>query len=96
MLRKLQGAERASFPLEGSQWFNVADDLDEAGWRARVRLLDAEQQALSSAVEEVPIEKWSKNSPRSKNNRSTLVQKIESHDLEHPRQIQLWKRLREF
>jgi hypothetical protein len=92
--RMLRGDKRGSFPLKGSNWFPVADDLDEPTWRGYVRLLEDEHRELCRAVDEIPMVLWPEPPGSSKHTRLTLVQGIACHDVYHAGQIQLLKRLR--
>ena len=93
--RKLRGDKRGSFPIKGSNWFVVEDDLSTDAWRGHVRLLEAEHRTLRLAVDEIAEGLWSEKPTGSKYSRAALVQGIASHDLYHAGQIQLLKRLRD-
>jgi uncharacterized damage-inducible protein DinB len=93
--RMLRGDKRGSFPIKGSNWFAVEDDLSQAAWRGHVGLLDEEHRTLHQAVEEIPAGLWLEKPGGSEYTRAALVQGIASHDLYHAGQIQLLKRLQD-
>ena len=48
--RRLTGADRGSFPLEGSNWFRRPEETTERAWRADIALLDRMHRQLMEAV----------------------------------------------
>jgi hypothetical protein len=92
--RRLRGDKRGSFALKGSNWFPVADELDEQRWRAMVRLLVAEHEALRAAVASTPADRLGERKGGSRYTNLELIQGIAAHDLYHAGQVQLLKRLR--
>jgi hypothetical protein len=91
--RRLTGARRGSFPLEGSNWIERPDEFSTAAWHADIRLLDTMHQALRGAVEHLPASTLARRLPGSAVSRLDLVAGIAAHDLYHAGQIQLLKKL---
>jgi hypothetical protein len=87
---RLTGAARAAFPLEGEDWFELADDK-KLSWKKIVATLDAAQQRLSQAVSEVAS--GVRTSPLGEAERFDLVVGITGHAAYHAGQIQLLKTL---
>lgn len=48
--RRISGGKRGSFPLKGSDWFDVPSKLTKAQWRGYLELLDGEHKALREAI----------------------------------------------
>jgi hypothetical protein len=89
--RRLTGAPRGSFALDGSNWLSRPTEASERAWRSDLRLLDESHAALRSAVASL---KSSNLRTRAGNaTRQALVTGIAAHDLYHAGQIQLLKRL---
>ena len=82
--RRLTGEKRGSFPLKGSNWFARSGDGGEAAWRADLRLLNEQHEALRSAVAGLK---------RVDARQSRLIRGVAVHDLYHAGQIQVLKRL---
>jgi hypothetical protein len=91
--RRLTGARRGSFPLKGSNWFPVTDDLTDDQWGAHVGLLDSEHGALRQSVSTLPLAMLSQPLGDGAYTCRALILGIASHDLYHAGQIQLIKRL---
>jgi hypothetical protein len=95
--RRLVGAERGSFPLKGSNWFNRPDgDAGEKAWKADLDLLGHMHRELRDAVARLPEEDLDRVPPGSKFPFSELIVGATFHDIYHAGQIQLLKRLRPF
>ena len=91
-VRRLTGAKRGSFPLEGSNFF-VRDGGTEQQWRADLALLDSTHRTLREEVVKLSARDLSKVPPTSKVSNFALLSGIAAHDLYHAGQIQLLKRL---
>ena len=91
--RRLTGAGRGSFPLEGSNWFRRPEENTLRAWRADVALLDRMHITLIDAVESLSPKDLSRRPPRSKVSHFALISGVAAHDLYHAGQIQLLKRL---
>ncbi|HUQ86892.1 MAG TPA: DinB family protein [Vicinamibacterales bacterium] len=87
---RLTGAPRAEFPLEGEDWFELADEK-KLSWKTIVATLEASQQRLSQAVSE--IASGARISPLGEADRFDLVVGITGHAAYHAGQIQLIKKL---
>lgn len=92
-LRRLSGARRGSFPIEGSNWFERGDRAIEKAWRTDVALLDETHRALRDAVVTLSRRDLARTPARSKVRNFTLLSGVAAHDLYHAGQIQLLKRL---
>ena len=94
--RKLAGALRGSFPLEGSNWFarpGRGEANSASAWTADVGLLVIQHRRLREAVEALDPEALARPMPKSPNSPAFLVRGVAAHDLYHAGQIQLLKRL---
>jgi hypothetical protein len=91
--RRLRGEKRGSFPLKGSNWFDLTAPLSEPAWREYVYLLEAEHRALRAAVVEMPHKELYQKRAGSKVAKVTLIYGVAAHDVYHAGQIQLLKRL---
>ena len=87
---KLTGETAAAFPLDGEDWFELADE-SRLSWKEIVATLDAAQQRLSQAVSE--IASGARISPLGEAERFDLVVGITGHAAYHAGQIQLIKKL---
>ena len=91
--RRLTGAKRGSFPLEGSNWMKRPQDLTLKAWKADITLLEDTHRTLRAAVAGIRDSDLSKTPKGSKVSNLALVTGIAAHDLYHAGQIQLVKRL---
>jgi len=91
--RRLKGAPRGSFPLEGSNWFARPEALEMRAWRADVALLDATHRTWRSAVAALEDEDLRLMPRGSRVSTFALLSGVAAHDLYHAGQIQLLKRL---
>src|SRR5689334_8748479 len=64
--RRLTGAARGSFPLDGSNFFERPVQRTASAWRADLRLLDAIHQDLRAAVAATPARALTGRLPGSK------------------------------
>jgi hypothetical protein len=88
--RRLNGAPRGSFPLEGSNWF----DVDAArSWTDDLRMLVDEHRLLRAAVAAYPARALDKVVDDRKQTAAFTIRGIAAHDLYHAGQIQLLKAL---
>jgi uncharacterized damage-inducible protein DinB len=91
--RRLAGEKRGGFPLKGSNWFPVAADLDERGWRAILDLLESQHHALRAAVAAFDPARLDDHPPGSDLTWRDLIQGVAFHDVYHAGQIQGLRRL---
>ncbi len=91
--RRLTGAKRGSFALEGSNWFPRPLVPTLAAWRADLELLEASHRALRAAVADLAPARLPRRLPGSDFTVADLVTGIAAHDVYHAGQIQLLKRL---
>jgi len=91
--RRLTGARRGSFPLEGSNWFARGPAADERAWRADVALLDRMHRSLREAVAGLSARDLNRKPAGGSVSVFALLSGIAAHDLYHAGQIQLLKRL---
>ena len=91
--RRLTGAARGSFPLDGSNFFERPLTRTDAAWRADLRLLDTAHRDLRAAVAAAPARTLNARLPGSKVTRLRLITGAAAHDVYHAGQIQLLKKL---
>ena len=91
-LRRLTGATRGSFALEGSNWFERAGG-GEKEWRGDLALLDRAHAALRQAVATLSSRDLDATPAGSKVSNFKLLSGVAAHDLYHAGQIQLIKRM---
>ena len=95
--RKLAGALRGSFPLEGSNWFarpGRGEASSASAWTADVGLLVTQHRRLREAVETLDPQALARPMSKSLHTPAFIVRGVAAHDLYHAGQIQLIKRLR--
>lgn len=92
--RRLTGAKRGSFALEGSNWFPVDEALGEPDWKEYVWLLESEHRALREVVASFPPAELASTRSGSQVPNLAMIQGIAFHDIYHAGQIELLKRLR--
>lgn len=86
--RRLSGGiKRGSFPLKGSNFFEIPATATEESWRDTIVLLDVEHRQLRDVIASL--------TPRALSDRKKLrmTYGVAAHDLYHTGQIQLIKRL---
>lgn len=91
--RRLRGDKRGSFPLKGSNWFELPSPLRDDQWREYAAILDAQHRALRETVAAFPAARLYRRSPGSRYTAMELICGIASHDVYHAGQIQILKRL---
>lgn len=87
---RLAGVEPSPFPLDGEDWFDIADEKRLA-WRKIVSLVEGEQQRVADVI--TGIGAGAISSPLSSTERFDLVLGITCHAVYHAGQIQLVKKL---
>jgi len=94
--RRLTGARRGSFPLEGSDWLErPGDSADlEAAWKADYALLAEMHRQLRATVAGLKAKDLDVKAKGSRSPNAVMLAGIAAHDLNHAGQIQLLKRLR--
>ena len=92
VLRRLTGAKRGSFALEGSNWFARPLQSTEAAWKADLALLERTHRELRAAVAALPAARL-RARVQGKRTAAWLLSGIAAHDLYHAGQIQLIRRL---
>ena len=90
--RRLTGAKRGSFQLEGSNWLS-RDGGTARELRADIQLLDSTHRMLREAVAALNAASLDRRPPNGTATTRALVTGIAAHDLYHAGQIQLLKRL---
>jgi uncharacterized damage-inducible protein DinB len=88
--RRLTGAPRGSFALEGSNWF-VADP--RRTWSDDLRMLVDEHRQLRAAIAAYPATALDNAIDQKKQTAAFTIRGIAAHDLYHAGQIQLLKAL---
>lgn len=91
--RRLTGAKRGSFPLEGSNFLTRPVDTTSRAWRADLELLEEMHRMLRAAIAALPEKELDRPSAQSGVTRRALLTGVAAHDLYHAGQIQLLKRL---
>lgn len=91
--RRLRGDPRGSFPLKGSNWFELPRPLDERRWKECVALLNAEHRALLDAVAALPAGGLDAAPRDRQTSNRALIHGIGLHDIYHAGQIQVIKAL---
>jgi uncharacterized damage-inducible protein DinB len=92
--RRLTGEERGSFPIAGSNFFDLPAPSEKA-WRSEREILDAQHRALRAAVAAFPPGRLRRTLPGTRG-RTALreIAGVALHDVYHTGQIQLVKALR--
>jgi hypothetical protein len=90
--RRLTGARRGSFALEGSNWFS-RPTADPSQWRSDLQLLGTSHARLRTAVASLVPRTLAARYPGSRVSHLEIISGIAAHDLYHAGQIQLLKRL---
>ena len=90
--RRLTGAARGSFPLQGSNFFPRPGRRTAAAWRDDLRLLDAMHQNLRAAVAATPPHGLEARLPGSTVTRLRLITGAAAHDVYHAGQIVILKK----
>jgi hypothetical protein len=91
--RRLTGAKRGSFPLEGSNFFERPLRRTAAAWRDDLRLLEAVHRDLRAAVQATRPGDLNAPLPGGTVTRLRLITGAAAHDVYHAGQIQLLKKL---
>jgi DinB superfamily len=91
--RRLTGERRASFALEGSNWFARPDRPDPAAWKKDIALLDESHRALREVIANLSEASLKPARGGKRNKIAWHVSGIAAHDLYHAGQIQLLKSL---
>ena len=91
--RRLTGAKRGSFALEGSNWLLRPQQVSVKAWITDLRLLDDRHRTLRAVVAALRPADLARKPKGSKVSNLALVTGIAAHDLYHAGQIQLLKRL---
>lgn len=92
-LRRLTGAEKGSFPLKGTNFFERGENLTEKAWQDDIKLMDRMHAELRAEVETLTARDLERIPPTSKVSNFALLSGVAAHDLYHAGQIQLLKRL---
>lgn len=91
--RRLTGAKRGSFALDGSNWLSRPVAQTIAAWRADLALLDETHGILRGAVEAMDPAALDGRSAQRGVSARALLTGVAAHDLYHAGQIQLLKRM---
>jgi uncharacterized damage-inducible protein DinB len=86
--RRLRGAKRGAFPLQGGNWIAAPERIDDRAWQDLVRMLDEEHRLLREAIASMT------DAELRDRKKQRLVAGVAAHDVYHTGQIQLVKRLR--
>ncbi|MCH7884075.1 MAG: DinB family protein [Planctomycetes bacterium] len=88
--RRILGGKRGSFPLKGSNWFALPEEITNQQWRDYVKLLDGEHKALREAMVTAPLSQLS-SGRGSRREPAKHVYGIALHDTYHAGQIRTLK-----
>jgi hypothetical protein len=91
--RRLTGAKRGSFALQGSNWLVRPQQLNVKAWKSDIALLEDAHHTLREAVAVLGPTDLGRKPKGSKVSNLALVTGIAAHDVYHAGQIQLIKRL---
>lgn len=86
--RRLRGEPRGSFPLAGSNWFELPAELSAQEWKGCVALLHEQHQQLVAAVGALRPRELAQTAPGGKVKIGMLVRGAALHDVYHAGQIQ--------
>ena len=81
----MRGEKRGSFPLKGSNWFEVPDRVSESDWESHKQLLHEQHALLRQSV--LDLGKAKRRSLSDKQLR--LISGVAAHDVYHAGQIRL-------
>jgi hypothetical protein len=88
VIARLSGREPEAFPLQGDDWFELANDGPLA-WADVLNVVDEQQRQLAHVVADIGIGKIAP--PLSTNERFDLVLGVTCHAIYHAGQVQLLK-----
>ena len=91
--RRLTGAKKGSFPLDGSNFLTRPVTPTAAALRADVELLDEMHRVLREAAAAVRSNELDRGSAQRGVTKRALLTGVAAHDLYHAGQIQLLKRM---
>ena len=91
--RRLTGAQRGSFILEGSNWFERTGEPTPREWREDLALLEQSHRAFREIVASLTPRELTRTPPGAEFDTFGLVSGVAAHDLYHAGQIQLLKRM---
>jgi DinB family protein len=91
--RRLTGAKRGSFPLQGSNWLLRPQQVSLGAWKTDIALLERTHRTLREGVARLAPADLAQKPKGSKVSNLALVTGIAAHDLYHAGQIQLLKKL---
>ncbi len=91
--RRLTGARRGSFALDGSNWLSRPQELTGRAWRADLQVLEEAHRTLRAAASSVTSKGLTRRAGRGTTTAQALLTGVAAHDLYHAGQIQLVKRL---
>ncbi len=86
--RRITGGKRGSFPLKGSNWFELPAKLTAKQWREYLSLLDEQHTALREAVAQAP---WAQLLKARRP--AAHIHGIALHDVYHAGQVRTLKTL---
>ncbi len=91
--RRIRGDKRGSFPLKGSNWFQLPTKLTKQQWQDYAKLLADEHRALLEAVADVTWAHLTEGPGGGPNKPADHVFGAAYHDVYHAGQIQTLKAL---
>ena len=91
--RRLTGARRGSFALDGSNWLSRPHEVSGRAWRTDLAVLDDVHRTLRDAAASVSSAALRRRPATGTATAQALLTGVAAHDLYHAGQIQLLKRL---
>ena len=91
--RRLLGEKRGSFPIKGSNWFQMPPRLTVTAWKSELAVLEEIHSSLRHAISKMNSRDFRKIPQGSKVDAEKVVYGIAFHDVYHAGQIQLLKRM---
>lgn len=90
--RRLTGAKRGSFPLRGSNWFQLPARLDSGQWSEYRDILEDEHEQLCAAIGSLPRKlEFTRPGPGSRWSNIQRIYWLAIHDGYHTGQVNLLK-----
>ncbi len=89
--RRLRGEKRGSFPMKGSNWFELPASTTEADWKDYLRLLDEQHRSLVDAVRGIRGDELQQVTAGGRVTTEKIIYGVAAHDVYHTGQIRLLK-----
>ena len=93
--RRLTGAARGSFTLDGANWLERPQEVSPRAWRADLQVLEQAHRTLRASVEALDSRALARTAGTGRTTVQALLTGVAAHDVYHAGQIQLLKRMSE-